>query len=72
MRKARVLSTYLKALQALHDAPILCLFLLLHMFRHKKYQCNYQISSNPLIISKDIEHKHNSKSIKALLKSSGK
>ena len=33
----------IKALQALHDTPPLCLFLLLHMFWHKKYQCNYQI-----------------------------
>ena len=32
--------TNIKALQALHDTPALCLFLLLHMFWHKKYQCD--------------------------------
>ena len=30
----------IKALQALHDSPPLCLFLLLHMFWNKKYQCD--------------------------------
>ena len=50
------------ALQALHDTTPLCLFLLLRMFCHeKKYQCIYQILSNPPIISQDIKHKHNSK-----------
>ena len=33
----------IKALQALHDTPPLCLFLLLHMFWHKIDQCIYQI-----------------------------
>ena len=35
--------------------------MLLHMFWHKKLQCNYQIISKPPIISQDTEHKHNSK-----------
>ena len=49
----------IKVLQELHDTPPLCLFLLLYMymFWHKKYQCIYQIWSNPPIISQDIEHK---------------
>ena len=50
-----------KSVQALHDTLPLGLFLLRHMIWHKKYQCNYQIWSNPPIISQDIEHKHNSK-----------
>ena len=49
------------ALQAPHDTLPLCLFLLLRMFWHKKYQSIYQIWSNAPIISQDIEHKHNSK-----------
>ena len=64
-------------LQELYDTPPLCLFLLLRMFWYKKkYQCIYQIWSNPPIISQDIEHKHNSKinqsRVITLLKSLGK
>ena len=33
----------IKALQALHDTLPMCVFLLLRMFWHKKYQCIYQI-----------------------------
>ena len=49
---------HIKALQQLHDTPPLCLFLLLHILQHKKYQCYYQIWSNPPIILQYIEHKH--------------
>ena len=56
-----ILQIEIKALQALSATSPLCLFLLLRMFWHKKYQRNYQFWSTPTIILQDIEHKHNSK-----------